>query len=151
MQVTSVSDARAGLSRIIGSFRDGSDEPVIIGSHRRPQAVLLPYDRFLALTEAGPAKIGLDRLRAQRALIDRLAALSHLGDVQVYGSIARGDQTELSDVDLLVTPHADATLFDVAQFEIDMEALLGVPVSVVSAAALNPEHDAMILREAVRL
>ncbi|WP_235282395.1 nucleotidyltransferase family protein [Microbacterium sp. SA39] len=103
------------------------------------------------MTEGRSTTIGLDRLRAQRMLIERLAALSHLGDVQVYGSIARGDQNELSDVDLLVTPDADATLFDVAQFEIDMEALLGVPVSVMSAAALNSERDATILQEAVRL
>jgi len=45
MEVTSVSDARAGLSRIIGSFRDGSVAPVIIGSHRRPEAVLVPFAR----------------------------------------------------------------------------------------------------------
>jgi predicted nucleotidyltransferase len=151
MDVTSVSDARAGLSRIIGSFREGSAVPVIIGSHRRPEAVLLPFARYRALTEEKPTAIGLDRLRELRSLIQRLASASHLDDVQVYGSIARGDQTELSDVDLLVTPRAEATMFDIAQFEIDMETLLGVPVSVVSAAALRPERDAAILREAVRL
>ncbi|WP_223624133.1 nucleotidyltransferase domain-containing protein [Microbacterium sp. EST19A] len=151
MEVTSVSDARAGLSRIIATFRDGSVAPVIIGSHRRPEAALLPFDRYRALTKASPTVIGLDRLRSLRPLIERLAAASHLEDVQVYGSVARGEQTELSDVDLLVTPRAEATMFDIAQFEIDMEMLLGVPVSVVSAAALNPEHDAAILHDAVRL
>lgn len=151
MEVTSVSDARVGLSRIIGSFRDGSVAPVIIGSHRRPEAVLVPFARYRALTAERATVVGLERLRELRSLIERLAAASHLDDVQVYGSIARGDQSELSDVDLLVTPRAEATMFDIAQFEIDMETLLGVPVSVLSAAALNSEHDAAILRDAVRL
>ena len=151
MEVTSVSDARAGLSRIIGSFRDGAVAPVVIGSHRRPEAVLVPFAHYRALTEERPTVIGLDRLRELRSLIERLAAASHLDDVQVYGSIARGEQSELSDVDLLVTPRAQATMFDIAQFEIDMETLLGVQVSVVSTAALTSEHDAAILRDAVRL
>ncbi|WP_186324399.1 nucleotidyltransferase family protein [Microbacterium paludicola] len=84
-------------------------------------------------------------------MIERLAQAAHLEGVQVYGSVARGEQTADSDLDLLVTPMEGATLFDVAQFEMDMEVLLGVPVSAVSLASLDEKRDAGILNEAVPL
>jgi predicted nucleotidyltransferase len=69
----------------------------------------------------------------------------------VFGSVARGDDTEQSDVDLLVDPEPDASLFDLAQFELDLESLLDRPVDVVSRRSLDPERDRAVLNEAVEL
>ncbi|MGO1921497.1 MAG: nucleotidyltransferase family protein [Microbacterium sp.] len=63
----------------------------------------------------------------------------------------RGDQHADSDLDLLVTPADEATLFDIAQFEMDMEVLIGVPVTAISVASLNKRRDAALLDEAVSL
>jgi PHD/YefM family antitoxin component YafN of YafNO toxin-antitoxin module len=51
-EVVTVSDARAGLSRILAALEDaGSDaSPVLIGAHRKPQGVLLSIEAFEALT-----------------------------------------------------------------------------------------------------
>jgi predicted nucleotidyltransferase len=150
MDVIPVARARAGLSEILRRFRADADaEPVIVGSHRKPEAVLVPFAQYRA--GSASAVVDLARVRARAPLIRRLAAASGLSDVRVFGSVARGDQTEMSDVDLLVTPGAEASLFDLAQFEMDAELLLGRIVHVVSANALDAQADAQILREALPL
>lgn len=152
MEVISVADARAGLSRLIAGLRDNpSSAPVTIGSHRKPEVVLLSMDEYQRVSNREPARLTVERLRQVGPLIERLAQAAHLRDVQVYGSVARGDQTSDSDLDLLVTPAENATLFDIAQFEMDMELLVGVPVSAVSSASLDMRRDARILNEAVPL
>ncbi|MES2865688.1 MAG: nucleotidyltransferase domain-containing protein [Actinomycetota bacterium] len=86
-----------------------------------------------------------------RPLIERLAAMSRISEVKVFGSVARGEQVTGSDVDLLVVPMPGATLFDIAQFELDMEAVLGAPVDAVSVGGLDEERDDQMIREAVSL
>ncbi len=93
----------------------------------------------------------MERLRELKILIERLAAASRLSDVRVFGSVARGEEITGSDVDVLVMPNDGATLFDIARFELDLETVLGVPVSAVSAALLDRARDHAILQEAARL
>lgn len=151
MDVIPVAEARAGLSRVLASFRSGdTSEPVVLGSHRRPEAVLLPIERYQRLLDVD-LSVSLERLRTLRPLIERLAAVSRISEVKVFGSVARGEQVAGSDVDLLIVPMPGATLFDIAQFELDMEAVLGVPVDAVPAGGLDPERDEQMLREAVSL
>ncbi|PZQ91947.1 MAG: hypothetical protein DI534_03100 [Leifsonia xyli] len=150
-EVVTVADARRGLSEILRRYRENpASEPVVIGSRRRPEAVIVPF-ALHAPREAAPAASALDRLREQRDLIRRIARLNRLEDVSVFGSVARGEETPTSDLDLLVTPAADASLFDLAQFEVDMEQLSGRPVDAISRRALDPRRDAGILAEAVAL
>jgi predicted nucleotidyltransferase len=147
--VLTVAEARARLSQMLRTFRsDPSARPVVIGSHRKPEAVLMPVGHRQDAARDG---VSLQRLTDLRSIIEKLARASKLTDVRVYGSVSRGTQTSSSDVDLLVTPQSGATLFDIAGFEIDMETLLGAPVSAVSASALDPVLDAEILDEAVPL
>lgn len=148
--VIPVAEARAGLSRILRGFRHEPDAaPVVVGSHRAPEAVIIPYAKFAESEPAAP--VTLETLRRLAPLIERLARASRLSDVRVYGSVARGTATADSDVDLLVSAGPDATLFDLAQFERDMELLLQADVSAVSLAALDPDRDAAIIAEALRL
>lgn len=151
MTVIPVADARAGLSGLIARFRHEPDaEPVVIGSHRKPEAVLLSQQAYAKLAGSG-AGVSLQRLIELAPVIKRLATSARLGNVRVYGSVARDEQHAGSDVDLLVTPEPGATLFDIAQFEMDMEVLLGTAVSAISDAALDAARDARVLAEAVPL
>jgi predicted nucleotidyltransferase len=161
-EVVPVAEARAALSGVLREFRDrGPDAvPVVIGSHRRPEAVLVPYERFVASQNVGervPVNLRptgehlLDDLRRRRPLIERLARANRIASVQVFGSVARGDETPSSDVDLLVEPQEDASLFDLAQFELDMELLFERPVDVVSRRSLDADRDRAILDEAIDL
>ncbi len=69
----------------------------------------------------------------------------------LFGSMARGDADENSDVDLLVTPLADASLLDLGGLLMDAQDLLGRRVDVVSDRALHPQLRERILAEAVPL
>jgi predicted nucleotidyltransferase len=153
--VTTVADARTGLSAMLRNFRADPDSApaVTIGSHRRPEAVLVPFDRFRALSTAPAPSLTrvLQLLRDQSALIHRIASLSNIDSVAVFGSVARGTETETSDIDLLVAPSTGASLFDLAQFEIDMGELTSREVDVVSRRALDPVRDKSILLEAIEL
>lgn len=68
----------------------------------------------------------------------------------VFGSVARGDETEGSDVDLLVDFEDDSSLFDLLHLQDSLSALLGCPVDVVSTGALTT-RDEHIRAEAVPL
>ncbi|GAA1830209.1 nucleotidyltransferase domain-containing protein [Agromyces salentinus] len=159
--VVPVAEARAALSGVLRDFRaHGADAaPVVIGSHRRPEAVLVPYEQFVHSTGGSAAPSAperaanrlLDELRRRRSLVERLARANRIASVRVFGSVARGEETSSSDVDLLVEPEDDASLFDLAQFELDMEALFERPVDVVSARSLRSGRDRVILDEAIAL
>jgi uncharacterized protein len=154
LPVATVADARAALSSVLRRFRSDPDaEPVVIGSHRRPEGVLLPIGRYRQLMSVreGPGMPVLEILRQRRQLILRLARMSNIGSVAVFGSVARGEERPDSDVDLLVDPAIDASLFDLAQFADDMESLLGRRTDVVSSRGLDAERDSGILHEAVEL
>ncbi|WP_400996618.1 nucleotidyltransferase domain-containing protein [Agromyces sp. GXQ0307] len=153
--VMPVAEARAGLSGLLREFRARGAEalPVVIGSHRKPEAVLVPYAVLgtLSNTLERTSEPVLDLLHRRKPLIERLARANRIRSVQVFGSVARGDETPESDVDLLVDPDPDASLFDLAQFELDLESLLDRPVVVVSRRALDPKRDRAVLAEAVDL
>jgi len=70
--------------------------------------------------------------------------------VRVFGSVARGEASQSSDIDLLVDFESGSSLFDLLHLTEELEQLLGHPVDVVSAGGLR-ERDQRILAEAVEL
>lgn len=58
---------------------------------------------------------------------------------RVFGSAATGDDGEGSDLDLLIEPGPATTLFDVGALRQELSRLLGLPVDLVTPAAL-PER-----------
>lgn len=87
-------------------------------------------------------------IESNRAAILDIASRYHVTDVRVFGSMARGNATDSSDVDLLVRPLPDASLLDLGGLLMDVQELLGRPVEVVSERALPPELRERILGEA---
>ena len=84
---------------------------------------------------------------------DRILEISarHRGrSVRVFGSVARGEANEKSDIDFLVEFEPDSSLFDLLHLTEDLEKLLGHPVDVVSTGGLK-DRDDQILAEAVYL
>ncbi len=72
-------------------------------------------------------------------------------DLRVFGSMARSDAGEDSDVDLLVRPLPGASLLDLGGLLMDAQELLGRRVDVVSERALDGALRDRILGEAVPL
>lgn len=58
---------------------------------------------------------------------------------RVFGSAARGEDTETSDLDVLVEAPQGTSLYDLAQIEIELEAILGCKVEVVTKDFLAPD------------
>jgi uncharacterized protein len=92
-----------------------------------------------------------DRLSEMTQAIREAAAAHGAVDVRVFGSVARGDESETSDIDFLVTLEPGRTLFDLARLEIQLEHLLGRRVDVVTEAALRAPVRESALREAIHV
>jgi predicted nucleotidyltransferase len=95
--------------------------------------------------------ITFDMLLEKREEIIALAAKHKAEHVRVFGSVARGDADEHSDLDLLVHFQPGASLFDLMDLQEASESLLHVPVDVVSDRGLSPYLKDSILRDAVDL
>jgi predicted nucleotidyltransferase len=92
-----------------------------------------------------------DRLEDLRDVIVSTAAACGASNVRLFGSVARGEEHENSDVDFLVRLEPGRTLLDLVRLETKLEELLGRPVDVVTEASLGEPIRSRALREAVRV
>lgn len=85
---------------------------------------------------------------------DEILAIAHrhgASNVRVFGSVARGDADEQSDIDLLVDLDRGRTLFDLAALVEELSAVTGHRVDVVTERGLRPRIHDSVLREAKAL
>lgn len=79
----------------------------------------------------------------------RAIALSHrVRNVRVFGSVVHGDDTDESDLDLLVDPTQETTLMDIAKIQVELKRLLNVTVDVLTPKALPDKFRDQVLKEA---
>jgi len=96
--------------------------------------------------------LSLDTLRSElRDQILRLASRHGAQNVRVFGSVARGEAGETSDLDLLVSWESGRSLLDHAGLVQDLQELLGVKVHVGTEKSLHWYVRDRILREATPL
>jgi predicted nucleotidyltransferase len=96
--------------------------------------------------------VTLETLRAERrGKILRLAERRGAHSLRVFGSVARGEATEESDLDLLVAWEPGRSLLDHAGLVQDLQELLGVKVHVGTENSLHWYVRDRILREATAL
>jgi len=72
-------------------------------------------------------------------------------NVRVFGSVARSEADEQSDIDFLVELEPGRSLFDLGGLQYDLEQLLGCRVDVVTERGLKPRIRERALRVAVPL
>ena len=68
---------------------------------------------------------------------------------RVFRSVLQGCDTDESDLDLLVDPTPETTLFDIGAIRHELLELLGVPVDVLTPKALPEKFRANVLAQAV--
>ncbi|HZL38348.1 MAG TPA: nucleotidyltransferase family protein [Tepidisphaeraceae bacterium] len=90
-------------------------------------------------------------LHQRRDEIIALAGRYGAHDVRIFGSFARGEETEASDVDLIVRFEPGRSLFDQGGLLMDLRELLGMKVDVVSEGALSGRFGQIARSEAVPL
>ncbi len=101
-------------------------------------------------TRGGQRTTRLSRLlHERRQRIVEVAADHHASNVRVFGSVARGEETDRSDVDLLVDMEPGRSLLDQVRLRRALSQLLGVEVDVVATGGLRERDRRTILKEAV--
>lgn len=111
----------------------------------------------LTLTPAPPSRLGLPDTRLGRRLRHRLRGVTDIAarrgahNVRVFGSVARGEDAQSSDVDLLVDLDDGVGLVQLAGLRRELTELLDVDVDVVPSAALKPRIRDEVLAEAITL
>lgn len=92
-----------------------------------------------------------DLLREKREDILRTATKYGAYNVRVFGSVARGEADDESDIDLLVDMEPGRTLFDIGELLMDLEDLLGRSVDVVTEDGLRERIRDRVLKEAIAI
>lgn len=147
---------RAGMTQVALAEAAGMTQPVVSAYEAGRRQPTLPT--LLHLLRAAGFDLDGDLVEAPRPVgvlaRNRRQILAEAGRhgaerVRVFGSIARGEATDDSDVDLLVRFRPDVTLLGVVRLQVALADLLGVPVDVVSEDGLG--KDDPIAAEAVPL
>jgi len=92
-----------------------------------------------------------ERLREKRQEILTIAAKHGAYNVRIFGSVARRESDEKSDVDILVDAGSETSSWFPAGLIIDLEELLGCEVDVVTEGGLRPRIKDRVLKEAIPL
>jgi predicted nucleotidyltransferase len=90
-------------------------------------------------------------LNARRAAVKQTLARHGLTNPRVFGSVARGEDTEASDLDLLVDARRGISLLDLVRAKHALEDVLRVPVDLVTPDDLPDSYRTAVLAEAASL
>ncbi len=89
-----------------------------------------------------------DSLELQRTAVRNMVSRFRATNPRVFGSVVHGDDADGSDLDVLVDPLPETTLFDLGGLQVELESLLGVPVDVLTPKDLPIKFRAQVLTEA---
>jgi hypothetical protein len=89
-----------------------------------------------------------EALESHRDAVLRIAARLGAKNVRVFGSILHGEDTESSDVDLLVDVPRGTTLLDMVRLQSSIEKELGTSVDVLTSLDLPAQFRNQVLQEA---
>jgi predicted nucleotidyltransferase/DNA-binding XRE family transcriptional regulator len=147
---------RAGVAQsVISAYEAGRRDPglrtltklIEATGHQLSFSLVPPPRNRLGLPDS---RLGR-RLRQHRQAILELAEARGACNVRVFGSVARGEDTADSDIDLLVDLDAGVGLVSLVGLARELGALLGVEVDVVPADTLKARIRDEVLGEAVVL
>ncbi|MGA2914563.1 MAG: nucleotidyltransferase family protein [Sedimentisphaerales bacterium] len=90
-------------------------------------------------------------LKANKDIIIEVAARYGAKNIRVFGSAARGDFDQNSDIDFLVDMEKGRSLFDMGGLLMELQTLLGCRVDVVTPKGLRSRIRDTVLKEAKTL
>jgi uncharacterized protein len=88
-------------------------------------------------------------LPEHRDAIRRMVLESGMANPRLFGSAARGEDSESSDLDLLVDPSPETSLLDLAKLQVRLEAATGIKIDLLTPKALPGNFRDKVLTEAI--
>jgi len=152
--------ARAGTSQsALARYETGAALPTLPTLERllaacgRRLEIQTPPTRRPGSASSVRSRLGpqADKLRRQRRRLLDAAEKHGVGHLRAFGSLARGEATAESDVDLLVDLKPGRTLLDLAAFRREAGEILDLPVDVATADMLKDRIRDEVLSEALPL
>lgn len=125
--------------------------PPAVTSREEGWLTYQPGNCIIAVDFKGKYMVSLSDLQARRSEILALAQRYGARNVRVFGSVARGEHTDESDIDFLVRLDDDRSLLDHIALVRELEDLLKCKVDVVSEEALHRLIRDRVLSEGVPL
>lgn len=92
-----------------------------------------------------------EKIQENRKEILSLAQKYGARNVRIFGSVARGEEREDSDIDVLVDLESNRSLLDLGGFLMDLQHLLGCRVDVVTTKGLRERIRSRVLKESIPL
>lgn len=87
-------------------------------------------------------------LQQHRDAIRRIVERHHAKNARVFGSVLHGQDTDESDLDILIDITEETSLFDIGAIRVELMELLGVEVDVLTPGALPDRWKMEVLNEA---
>jgi predicted nucleotidyltransferase len=92
-----------------------------------------------------------EALSRNREKIRSIVEDNRARNARVFGSVIHGEDNESSDLDILVDPTAETTLFDIGAIQHELNELLGVRVDVLTPMALPEKFRDSVIAQAVQV
>lgn len=88
-------------------------------------------------------------LQQHREMIRRIVERHHAKNPRVFGSVLHGEDTESSDLDILIDTTDETSLFDIGAISVELMELLNVNADVLTSNALPDRWKTKVLDEAL--
>ena len=83
----------------------------------------------------------IEEIKKVRQQLYEIAAKHGISKVYVFGSVARGESSEISDVDFLIEMDSDASALGVGAFQYEVQQLLRTRIDVIPTFTLPKVED----------
>lgn len=80
--------------------------------------------------------IKIEEIKTVRQQVYQIAAKHGISQVFVFGSVARGESSDHSDIDFLIEKDDNASVFGARAFQYEVQQLLGINIDVIPTCAL---------------
>ena len=144
---------RAGTTQsVVSAYESAARQPSLPMLHRLVAATGLELEVGVGRHHASPRRLRGplgSRLKRHGGTMQRIVAKHGLTNLRVFGSVARGDESEGSDVDLLVDVAQGVGLLGLARCQHELESLLHASVDLVPASDLKSGVASTVLADAV--
>ena len=93
----------------------------------------------------------IEQITSERNEIAQIAKQYGASNIRVFGSVARGNADDASDIDFLVDLEKGRSLLDLGGLLMDLQKLLGRSVDIVTEKGLKPRIRERVLSEALAI